>query len=483
MKKVNDLFFMRPWAIKEDTLTAMAEILDRHIKGESLSKEAIEALKKKDNRTGAEYEVLNGVAMIPVYGVISKRASMIHDVSEGSGTSTEAIKKNLRAALADKDVTMIALDIDSPGGSVDGVPELSDFIFESRKKKKIYAFADGQMDSAAYWIGSAAEKIFATKSSEVGSIGVYSVVNDYSVLQHNRGVKTEVIKAGKHKAAGHPAKPLTEDDRAIIQEGVNDYYEMFVSAVARNRGIDQEEALQLATGRVFIGEKALEIGLIDGMGSIETFFSGDAGGTSARAESNSSAREAKTETGTTGGNETLTIKQEEEAMDLKSLTAEELKMARPDLCVALVKEGREAGLKEGREAAEAEAATAKMAEKARVSEILRKAKSIQHVEDAAIASIDSGDSVEAAEKSMKAAKLDKLQKTAPAAVGAGNVSQEEGHDQAFEGMSLEDECKARWEKNVKGVKGQFTSLETFTSYTRAQRRGQVREKRSLSSVQ
>lgn len=470
MKKVNDLFFMRPWALKEDTLTALSEIIDRHIKGESLSSEAIEALKKKDEKTGAEYEVSGGVAFIPVYGVISKRASLIHDISQGTGTSTEAIKKNLKAALADKSVTAIALDIDSPGGSVDGVPELSDFIFESRKKKKIYAFADGQMDSAAYWIGSAAEKLFATKSSEVGSIGVYSVVNDYSVFQHNRGVKTEVIKAGKHKAAGHPAKPLTEDDRAVIQEEVNTYYEMFVSAVSRNRGISSEEATKLATGKVFIGEKALEIGLIDEMGSIESFFSGDTGGGSAKAAGSTAAREViNQEAGTTGATETITIQPKELTMDLKTLTAEELKMARPDLCVALVNEGKAAGLKEGREAAEAEANTAKAAEKARVSEILKKAKSIQGVEDAALAAIEGGDSVEAAGNKLKASKLDKLQAAAPAALGAGNVTEAP----AVVDETIPAKAERLWAAGGK-IREEFSSKETFAAFLKAESEGRVK---------
>lgn len=462
MKKINDLFFMRPWAIAEDGLKVIKEVLQRHSDGIKLTSEEIEAAIGGAQKEKAALEIQNGVAIIPVQGIISKRASLVNRISMGGGTSTQEIKKNIQAALADKSVHTIALDVDSPGGSVDGVPELADFIYEARKKKKIYAYADGQMASAAYWIGSAAEKVFATKASEVGSIGVYSVVQDWTVANHNMGLKTEVIKAGKHKASGHPDRPFTEEDRAVIQESVNAYYKLFTEAVMHHRAMSDEDVIAAATGKVFIGDKALDMGLIDGIESIESLI--EAGAPAARPSA-----ENKT---------SISTQQEEETMDLKSLTLDELKIARPDLCVALVNEGKAAGSAEAKAAADADARTAAGAEKDRVVAIMEKAKAIGAVEDSAIACVKDGLSFEAAHDKMKAAKLDKITAASPAPLGAGNSGNPLPAGQPnFEGLSFDEEIQKRWETNADDCKKQFSSIETFKSYTKAKRRGQVSEKR------
>lgn len=347
MKRINEMVLLRPWAMKQDTLVVMSQILERHLRGEKLSAEEIEA-KLSDKRVDVPgYELIGGIARIPIYGVISKRASLFMNLSR-SGTSVTDIQNDLKAALEDPNVKSILLDVDSPGGSVGGVAELADFIYSARGKKPINAYANGMMCSAAYWLGSAADKIYCSQSAEVGSIGVYMILQDYSVADHNLGIKTHVIKAGKYKAAGDESKPLTEDERAAFQEEINTYYELFVDAVARNRGISKEEVTIFADGRVWIGKKAEQMRLVDGVRTFEQMIAG------AQIPSKSNANAAQKSADIENNTDIQTHK-EGKTMEL---TIEKLKSDHKVLVDALLAEGKAAGVIEGREKAEAQAKAA-----------------------------------------------------------------------------------------------------------------------------
>lgn len=438
-RKINDLFFMKPWAVEEDTLSLISEVISRHISGEKLSADEIRARIGGDKSEGSQYMVTaNGVAVIPIQGVISKRASLVKDVSVGAGTSIEEIKNDLNAALADPAVKSIALDVDSPGGSVDGVAELSDMIYNARGKKPICAFADGQMASAAYWIGSAADKIYASQGADVGSIGVYSVVKDMSRAYKNAGVDTHVIKAGKHKAAGHPLKQMTEEDMGVIQKKVNAHYKMFTDAVRRNRGMSADQVNQAATGECFMADEAQKLGLIDGIDTIESMQptvkacaptkriaasdeivkcescskefhlieqpEADAGSVKCP-----DCKSAKSDHGA----DPVNAEENTKGDDMKDLTLDALKGQRPDLLEAHAKEVNEASAKVSGDVV--------ATERARVLAIVEKAKQFADVEgisDMVKASIEKSESVEVAEKAFMQKKLDALQKASPAKPGA-----------------------------------------------------------------
>lgn len=470
MKKINELFFMRPWAVKEDLLSPMADIVERHLANLKLSKEDIEAATQKSSKgIKPDYEVMNGVARIPIYGVIAKRASLVNGVSQPQGTSVEEIAKNFRAAVKDESVKAIALDIDSPGGSVDGILELSDTIYAAcqgpKQKKEVYAYANGQMCSAAYWIGSAANKIYATKSTEVGSIGVYAVMTDWTVANHNEGIKREVIKAGKHKATGHPDKPITEEDRAVVQSEVNEYYKLFTDAVAKHRGMTREAIEQVATGRVFIGSQALDAGLIDGIDEIDSVFEGAQEG--ARAQAAEVPKAAIEQGAGIEAGSQPTQQEEENAMDLTKLTLEEFRAARADLANQLIAEGQATGKAE----AETVAKDARDKESARVAGIRALAKTIEGVESTALECIETGKSVEDSEKAMKDAKLAALKRAAPAPLGGGNAA-EEGAD--LESLPHDEKCAKMWEKNVSGCRDEFSSLGSFKAFTKYHGKGAIR---------
>jgi len=202
------------------------------------------------------------IAVIPVYGAVSQRMNMMQEFS--GGTSTEMLAKDIQAAADTDSVKAIVLNIDSPGGSVYGVKELSDVIYQAREKKHITAVSNSLSASAAYWIGTSASEFVVTPGGEVGSIGVYTAHNDFSENLAKEGIKTTLISAGKHKVDGNPYEPLTEDSLNNIQSRVNEYYDDFVNAIARNRGVSADAVKNgYGQGRVVGAEEAIRENMAD----------------------------------------------------------------------------------------------------------------------------------------------------------------------------------------------------------------------------
>jgi signal peptide peptidase SppA len=214
------------------------------------------------------YKIENGVAIIPIHGSITKRPSFFSFLY--GGTSIDQISASFQAAMNDPAVQAVVLDMDSPGGTVSGVDELSEKIYAGRGKKPIVAYAGSMMASAAYWIGSAADRIIAAKTADIGSIGVLMMHADWSEYDKKVGIKTTYITAGKYKALGNDAEPLSEFARETFQSELNYIYDIFLSAVGRNRGVESKAVKEnMADGRIFIGQQALEAGLIDSIGNMQ----------------------------------------------------------------------------------------------------------------------------------------------------------------------------------------------------------------------
>lgn len=462
MNKVADLFFCQAWAITESLLKPITEVLHRHVAGEKLSQDEIDtriAAGKKRDDDMMQMRKVGSRAIIPIYGIISKRASLLHEISPGSGTSTMKVAEMFRGALKDPEVSEIVLDIDSPGGSVSGVAELSDLIFEARGKKPITAYASGMMASAAYWIGSAADKVYATKATQVGSIGVYSVVYDATVAAHNEGYKVEVIQAGKHKATGHPYKTLSSDDRKILQQEVDSYFELFTDAVGKHRNFNEEKLGAVATGQIWLGADALENGLIDGIKELVEAEGSDSGPeVSATADMTVETADADNTTKT----------EEVSEMDLSKLTLEQLLAGAP-VVVEQLREKLTAELKAQLTAANGQAVEsakkeAADAERSRAAAIVAKGNLPEYAGCGSIVqdSIMSGLSVADSEGKMKDLRLKHL--NASAAVATGATAPE---IQDVSTMSLEDRCKVEWEKDPT-VKRDFDSLQQYTLWAKRQ---------------
>jgi capsid assembly protease len=222
----------------------------------------------KGTRQQAGQTVTSGnISIIDIIGPIMKRLDLMAMIF--GGVTYADIQGAIHAALDDNSVAGVVLKIDSPGGTVAGAFELSDFIYQARGKKPIIAYADGMMASSAYLIGSAASKVIAPPSAQVGSIGVINVHTEVSGADKQVGLTRTVLSSGKYKALGNPYEPLSKDGREDMQTRLNYFYSLFIKAVARNRGITEKKALSMADGKIFIGQQALDIGLVDAIGNLD----------------------------------------------------------------------------------------------------------------------------------------------------------------------------------------------------------------------
>ncbi len=250
-----------PWAIEHSKLEAIRELLELRAGGQQFTAEEIQ------QRIGVqaeppEYQVIGGVAVLPLAGVLAPKMNMMMRYSGGTSLSTFALK--LRDAVENPNVRAIVIDTDSPGGSVQMTAETAELIFKARATKRIVAIANTDACSAAYWIASAAHELCGTVGCTVGSIGVLTIHTESSEADKKYGVGNTVIKAGKYKADGNSVEPLSDQARETIQARVDTWYQMFVAAVAKHRGVSTERVLEdYGQGRVVVGRDAVEAGLVD----------------------------------------------------------------------------------------------------------------------------------------------------------------------------------------------------------------------------
>lgn len=206
----------------------------------------------------------DGVAIIPIHGLLINRLSW----SCSYATGYNFIRSQRNAALADPDVQLIVYDVNSPGGIASGCAELSQEMFDSRGEKPSLAVVDARCFSAAYFLASAADRIVVTPSGGVGSIGCVVMHVDVSGMFDQDGIKITFIDApeGGDKVQGNPYEPLSSKAKASIQTDVDYHYGLFLQAVARNRGLSEDEIRATKAG-CFNPPEALDLGLID---AIET---------------------------------------------------------------------------------------------------------------------------------------------------------------------------------------------------------------------
>ncbi|HYH39906.1 MAG TPA: S49 family peptidase [Azospirillum sp.] len=264
----------KPWVIlpsKLDEIQALIALRLGGDKAEAATLERFRAARDEQAATlaAARAQATRGsVALIPVYGAIGYRMNMMMYYS--GGTSIQQLTAAFRQAMADPNIGTIVLDIDSPGGSVEGVPELADEILKAREDKRIIAVSNCLAASAAYWLASACSEVVVTPSGEVGSIGVYVLHWDYSGACEMEGTKPTFIFAGKHKVDGNPYEPLEEEARAAMQADVDRYYDMFCAAVAKGRGAKVADVKAgYGEGRCVGAREAVALGMADRVASLD----------------------------------------------------------------------------------------------------------------------------------------------------------------------------------------------------------------------
>lgn len=256
-----------PWAILPSKLAAIQELLALRSSGVRFSDEEIQgrigmATERPQNRRAGS------VAVLPLFGFIAPRMNMMTEMS--GGTSAERFTHVVRQTVADPNISGIVLDVNSPGGSAFGLPELADEIRAAASQKPVVAIANHQAASAAYYLASQASELMGTPSSQVGSIGTIIAHEDISGLEEKMGVRHTLITAGKYKAEANPYEPLTDEARDYLQGMVNEYNTMFVNAVARGRGVSASVVReQFGEGRMFLAKNALRLGMIDRIGTLD----------------------------------------------------------------------------------------------------------------------------------------------------------------------------------------------------------------------
>lgn len=209
-----------------------------------------------------------GVTVLPLHGFIMQRGPAW--LAYYGIRTLESFLEAFDAAIADDDVSHVVIHVDSPGGSVFGVPEAAARIHAARGKKDITTVCDPLMASAAYWIGAAGGPIAITQSGMGGSIGVIWIHFDFSKALEDAGVKATILTHGRRKADGNALEPLGDEARAHMLQICDDYGVSFDAAVAEYRDVSIEEVQsRFGEGAVFTADRCVAMGLADRVASLD----------------------------------------------------------------------------------------------------------------------------------------------------------------------------------------------------------------------
>lgn len=229
-------------------------------------------VKKYASRPGADQrfgpysdqiQVLGDLAIVPIEGSMQGKESWITNMM---GIMTYDSISNIMATLVDDgNIRRVLLDIDSPGGQVKNLSTALEGISAARDSGiEIIAHTSGDMNSAAYWIGSAADYVAASETAEVGSVGVIAVHMEQAEALEKDGIGVTVLRKGEEKALSTPYEKLSDKARKQILASMDKSYKQFISGVSENRGIPENTVEEkIATGAVFDSAEALELGMVD----------------------------------------------------------------------------------------------------------------------------------------------------------------------------------------------------------------------------
>lgn len=261
-----ELAASRPWLMTSEALDSVMAVADRQ--GDVDALEARLGQRLDNTRTVA---VRDGVAVIPATGPVFRYANLFTSIS--GATSTQVLATDVQAAIDDPSVKAIVLNIDSPGGEATGINELSDLIYNARGRKPIKAYVGGMMASALYWIGSAADEVIVDETAQLGSVGV---VLSLRKQEDRPGEKSfEVVSSN---APNKRPDIETEEGRSQLQARVDELATVFLDKVARNRGIPRDQVNdRFRQGGMAIGANAVELGMADRLGSLESLIAELAG--------------------------------------------------------------------------------------------------------------------------------------------------------------------------------------------------------------
>lgn len=253
----------QPWVITAEKHRAIMDVLGARIAGEF---KAMDWDKEEDPSDDGdrdqyrEFQTAGGtIAVIPVHGILGKHLSSMEMAC--GGCSLDTLQAQLKTAQNSPRIAKILLDIHSPGGTVTGTPETARLIAAVNAVKPVWAFTDGDCCSGAMWLASQCASVYSTESAELGSVGVRMVLLDYTRQLEAEGVKVNAISSGKYKLLGASFKPLTDDEREMLQTESDRIHAEFQQAVNAVREVN----IANLQGQIYRGEEAAGIGLTDGV--------------------------------------------------------------------------------------------------------------------------------------------------------------------------------------------------------------------------
>ena len=220
-------------------------------------------------RFGLPIQKHGNVAVVSLEGPMVKNAGFLRFFGFAGSKETQ---RAIEAAASDDDIETILLNIDSPGGSVDGLAELTDATAAAAREKTVIAQVSGMAASAAFMVASQASKIFAGRMDLIGSIGTRMLLFDLSKMFEEAGIKAIPVDTGKFKSAGALGTEITDEQIADFQRIVDAFFDDFVAAVANGRSMSEKKVREVGDGRIFLAREAIEIGLIDGIQSFDETF-------------------------------------------------------------------------------------------------------------------------------------------------------------------------------------------------------------------
>jgi protease-4 len=198
---------------------------------------------------------------------IGDRIALIH--IEGLITDSKDTVDELKEYVKNPAIKAIVLRIESPGGAVAPAQEIYEEVRKAVAKKKVLVSMGSVAASGGYYIASPATRIIANPGTLTGSIGVIMEIPNIEGLMNKLGIKTEVVKSGRHKDIASIFRGIGKEEREILQGVLDNVHEQFIQAVAEGRKMLPSDVRKIADGRVFTGEQALKIGLIDELGTLE----------------------------------------------------------------------------------------------------------------------------------------------------------------------------------------------------------------------
>ena len=214
---------------------------------------------------GDDSEIItNGIAIVPIKGIISPEDS--NDFLSGSGMGSDTIINNLKKAKDNNGVKAVILEINSPGGTVVASREVANYVKDLSESKPVIAWIREMGASGAYWIASGADVIIVDEMSITGSVGVISSYLEFSCLLDKYGVKYERLVAGDLKDVGSPYKELSDGEKRLMQSKLKKIHDLFVKEVSENRNLNDQQISEIKSGFFYLGIEAKHLGLVDEFG-------------------------------------------------------------------------------------------------------------------------------------------------------------------------------------------------------------------------